>query len=79
METDNDHIHLLINSVPKLSPLSIVRRLKSISTYRIWQLFHNELTAHFWKEHTFWTDGYFICSVGNASAEVIQQYIASQG
>ena len=36
MEVDVDHIHLLINSVPKLSPLSIVKKLKQMSTHRIW-------------------------------------------
>lgn len=30
MEVDVDHIHLLINSVPKLSLLSIVKKLKQI-------------------------------------------------
>lgn len=27
---------------------------------------------HFWKEHTFWTDGYFACSVGNVSEEMLK-------
>ena len=27
----------------------------------------NYLWKHFWKGHTFWTDGYFACSVGNVS------------
>jgi putative transposase len=32
MEVDRDHIHLLIRSEPKLSPLMIVRKLKQEST-----------------------------------------------
>lgn len=28
IEVDEDHIHMLIESVPKLSPLQVVRRLK---------------------------------------------------
>ena len=31
------------------------------------------------KEHTFWTDGYFVCSVGNASEEMPRKYIENQG
>ena len=27
------------------------------------------------KEHTFWTDGYFVCSVGNVSEEMPRKYI----
>ena len=34
---------------------------------------------HFWKEHTFWTDGYFACSVGNVSEEILKRYIENQG
>ena len=31
------------------------------------------------KEHTFWTDGYFACSVGNASEKMLKKYIENQG
>ena len=31
------------------------------------------------KEHTFWTDGYFVCSVGNISEEMPRKYIEKQG
>ena len=37
------------------------------------------LRKHFWKEHTFWTDGYFVCSVGNVSEEMLRKYIENQG
>ena len=38
----------------------------------------NYLRKHFWKEHTFWTDGYFVCSVGNVSEEMLRKYIENQ-
>jgi putative transposase len=78
-ETDKDHVHLLIDSVPKVSPLAIVNRLKSITTNRIWKLYPKELAKEFWKEKTFWSDGYFVCSVGDASIETIKHYIETQG
>ena len=34
---------------------------------------------HFWKEHTFWSDGYFVCSIGEASSETVRRYIKNQG
>lgn len=40
MEVDKDHIHMMINSVPKISLLQIVRVLKQQSTIEIW--FENE-------------------------------------
>ena len=78
MEVEKDHIHIMVSTSPKLSPLQIVRRLKQLSTYRVWQAFP-ELKKHFWKEKTFWSDGYFCCSIGNASIETVQHYIQTQG
>jgi putative transposase len=40
---------------------------------------HLYLQKHFWKEQTFWSDGYFACSIGNVSKETIEKYIQSQG
>ena len=79
METDLDHMHLLLDITPNYSISSIVNRLKSISTNRIWRLHFAILKNHFWKENTFWSDGYFTCSVGDASPETIRRYIESQG
>lgn len=79
METDKDHIHLLVRSEPKLSPLQIVRKLKQESTIRIWKLFPEFLRRCFYKEHTFWTDGYFVSTIGNVSQDKIKQYIEKQG
>ena len=79
METDKDHIHMMICSKPKLSPLQIVRRLKQMSTTAIWKSYENHLRHIFYRENTFWTDGYFVSSVGNVSQETIRRYIESQG
>ncbi len=69
---------LMVTSVPKVSPLQIVRKLKQETTVRIWKQ-HPELKKQFWKEKTFWSDGYFCCSIGNASIEKVRKYIEEQG
>lgn len=79
LETDKDHIHMLINSVPKLSPLTIVRTLKQISTKEMWKIYPKRMRKNYWKEKTLWSDGYFVCSCGDASTETIKKYIESQG
>lgn len=43
METDKDHIHMMIRSKPKLSPLQIARRLKQMSAAAIWKRYENYL------------------------------------
>ena len=79
METDKDHIHMMICSEPKLSPLQIVRRLKQMSTTAIWKKYENYLRHIFYRENTFWTDGYFVSSVQNVSQKTIKKYIENQG
>jgi len=81
MEVDEDHIHLLVSYSPIQSILEIVRWFKQISTYRIWRQNdnHKYLSKHFWKERTFWSDGYFACSIGNVSKDTIEKYIQNQG
>lgn len=81
MEVDKDHILLLIQYSPTQSILEVVRWFKQISTYRIWRQNNNQqyLVKQFWKERTFWSDGYFACSIGNVSKETIEKYIQSQG
>lgn len=37
METDKDHIHLMIQYLPKIAVSAIVNRIKSVTTYHIWR------------------------------------------
>ena len=79
METDKDHIHILLQYNPVDSISQIVSTLKSYSTYHVWKKHSVYLRGHFWKENTFWSDGYFACSIGNVSKETIERYIENQG
>jgi len=79
IEVDKDHIHLMVDSEPKLSPLMIVRVLKQQSTHVIYGRHSKELKKHFWKENTFWTDGYFCSTIGEVSSETLKKYIKNQG
>ena len=79
METDRDHIHILLQYNPSDSVTKIVGVLKSYSTYHIWRVHGPALSQYFWNEHTLWSDGYFACSIGNISKETIEKYIENQG
>ena len=79
MQTDKDHIHYMIETEPTMSISKIVNLMKSYTTYHIWKRYPDYLRKHFWKEHTFQTDGYFVCSVGNVSEEMPRKYIENQG
>jgi len=79
MESDIDHIHFLIDYDLVLSILMIVRHLKQISSTEIWKLHEKYLKTQFWKHRIFWTKGYFVSSIGNASIDTISRYIDEQG
>lgn len=81
MESDIDHIHLMIQYLPRVSISSIIRTIKQITTYRAWRetRFIPYLQKNFWKEKTFWSDGFFACSIGEANPETIKAYIENQG
>ena len=79
MEVDKDHIHMMISSVPKISPLQIVRVLKQQSTIQMWRRYSSELKKQYWAENTLWTDGYFVSTIGEVSSETLKHYIQNQG
>jgi putative transposase len=79
MQSDVNHLHFLLDIPPSISALEVIHKIKQMSTFRIYKRHHAFLKKHFWKENTFWSDGYFVCSTGDASTETIKKYIAEQG
>lgn len=79
MESDKDHIHYMIETMPNINLADFVKTMKSYTTYHIWQKYPQYLSWFFWKEHTFWSDGYFLATIGNVSQETLKHYIISQG
>ena len=79
METDKDHIHFLIGYDTTYRVCDIVKVIKQQTTYYLWQKYSNFLSKQYWKKKTFWSDGYFVCSIGEVSSATIQKYIESQG
>lgn len=79
METDRDHIHILLQYNPTDSITKIVSSLKQQSTWLAWKSHGAMLQKHYWRERTLWSDGYFAASVGQVSQETIERYIEQQG
>ena len=80
MEVDEDHIHLLIESVPKLSPLQIVRKLKQTSTSRIYKLYPEIADEFNTDKKIFWSRSYFAASISDGlDTETVTAYIKNQG
>lgn len=79
MEVDKDHIHILISSSPIYSPKFIVSIIKQITTYNLYKLYDDQLHKEYYRNNVFWSKGYFINSIGNASEGTIRNYINNQG
>lgn len=69
----------MIEVEPNINLANFVKTLKSYTTYNIWKKYPNYLRKYFWKEHTFWFDGYFIASIGEVSFDTLKEYIENQG
>jgi len=72
-----DHVHLLLSMPPQVSPSRIMQAVKGKSSHHLVREFRT-LQREFWGRHL-WARGYFACTTGNVTDEVIKQYIELQG
>ena len=76
--TDKDHVHFLIQSVPRISATEIIRMVKSITAREIFKK-HPEVKQQLWGGE-FWSDGYFVNTVSKFGDETsISRYVRDQG
>jgi len=75
---DKNHVHFLIQSVPRYSPTQIIMKVKSITAREIFAN-HPEVKKQLWGGQI-WTDGYFVNTVSKYGSEsVIKNYLQNQG
>ena len=72
-----EHVHLLLSVPPHLSPSRVMQAIKGKTSHHLLQD-RRRLREEFWGRHL-WARGYFVCSSGNVTDEVIAQYIQLQG
>jgi putative transposase len=71
-----DHVHLFVSIPPQVTISRLVQRVKGKSSHALLAEF-SHLRKAFWGRHL-WARGYFCCSSGNVTDEVIKQYIENQ-
>ncbi len=75
---DEDHVHFLIQGVPKMPVSRIVQIVKSITAREIF-LKHQKVKKLLWGGNL-WTSGFYANTVGQyASEETIRNYVRDQG
>jgi putative transposase len=72
-----DHVHLLLSVPPHLAPSRVMQAIKGKTSHG---LLHDwrRLRTEFWGRHL-WARGYFVCTSGNVTDDVIAEYIQLQG
>ena len=76
--TDENHVHMLIQTTPKYAINQTVRTIKSTTARMIFKL-NPEVKKKLWGGE-FWSDGYWIETVGKHGSEsVIREYVKNQG
>ena len=77
INTDQDHIHILISIPPTVSVGSVVRVIKT-NTARGMKAEIPHLKQVYWGTDSIWSEGYFVSTVG-INATIIANYIERQG
>ena len=77
LEIPVDHIHMVVRSESKQAPSDIMQVIKSLSARLFFKLHPKIKRQYFWGGKL-WTQSYFVETVGNASEEVIRQYVRNQ-
>lgn len=74
---DSDHVHILFRGQPNTEISKFINAYKSASS-RLIKKEYQDIRKSLWKE-MFWSQSFCLISTGGATADVIRQYIQTQG
>ena len=75
---ESDHIHVLFDAGPEVNLLDLVRVIKTKTSRFARSRCKEQVAKYYWKP-VFWSDSYFITTVGENTKQVVQEYIKYQG
>lgn len=78
MNGEPDHIHIFFDAGPEVQVLDLVRVIKTKTARFARKHYGEALEKYYWKP-VFWSDSYFAATVGNATRDMVEQYIRKQG
>ena len=68
-----DHVHILVSIPPQVSVSKLVQKVKGKTSYKLQREFAT-LRKEYWGQRM-WARGYFACSTGNVTDDMIKSYI----
>lgn len=78
IETDKNHIHMIINCNPRYGVMKCIQLIKQISAYKLYREYPFIRKNYLWGGQ-FWSGSTFVATVGSVSLETVKQYIENQG
>ena len=77
INTDKDHIHLLVNCSPQHYIPNMMKAMKGVSARLLMKEFGSSLKKKLWGGHL-WNPSYFVVTVSENTEEQIRNYIQNQ-
>jgi putative transposase len=74
LETDRDHVHLFVNSLPVLAPAQIIQWIKGFTSHELRKEFPWLKT----KLLSLGTRSYFVSTADSVAGDTIRRYLDSQ-
>lgn len=78
METDKNHIHVLLSAPPRHSPSEIVKLIKTWTQKRLFEKYPKRVKQYLWGGR-FWAQGFYVSTVSDRTTkQEIRKYIRNQ-
>ena len=77
MNGEADHIHILFDYAPDIRLSELINKIKSRTARLVRRDYPVEVGEYYWKP-LFWTNSYFLGSVGSNTTEIVIEYIQNQ-
>lgn len=74
---EDDHIHILFESMPQVQLSKLINNFKSVSSRLIRKEYKEHIDKYYWKPY-FWSNSYLLLTTGGATIDIIKQYIENQ-
>lgn len=78
LNIQKDHVHMLVQLRPEISVSKVVQLFKGKSSYMIRKEFPSLKEFYWGKSDSFWSDGFFVETIGQVSEDKIKEYIRNQ-
>ena len=78
LSVQKDHVHILIQLRPDISVSKVVQLLKGSTSYQIRKEYPKLKEFYLGTTKSFWSDGFFVETVGQINEAKIKEYIQNQ-